>query len=200
MKEIEVIINGDKLERVKRILSAFSKSGIFVTQGFGYGHQQGFHQVYTRDDNRGVNMLPKVSVRTVVPDELVDPIVDEMVADMGNATFGDGKIFEATPLCRGRGSRRSASAGMAANAASAGMVANGRGAASGQGAAKSAGAGEAASGFRGPWPLLFFVAPRRRRLSAASYPLLAVSAVARLPPLPSRRIHLLLAVRTRSQP
>ena len=93
MKEIEVIINGDKLERVKRILSAFSKSGISVTQGFGYGHQQGFHQVYTRDDNRGVNMLPKVSVRTVVPDELVDSIVDEMVADMGNATFGDGKIF-----------------------------------------------------------------------------------------------------------
>ena len=66
MKEIEIIINGDKLERVKRILSAFSKNGIFVSQGFGYGHQQGYHQVYTRDDNRGVNMLPKVSVRTVV--------------------------------------------------------------------------------------------------------------------------------------
>lgn len=93
MKEIEVIINGDKLERVKRILSTFSSNGIFVSQGFGYGHQQGFHQVYTRDDNRGVNLLPKVSVRTVVQDELVDSIVDEMVADMGNATFGDGKIF-----------------------------------------------------------------------------------------------------------
>lgn len=50
MKEIEIIINGDKLERVKRILSAFSKNGIFVSQGFGYGHQQGYHQVYTRDD------------------------------------------------------------------------------------------------------------------------------------------------------
>lgn len=59
MKEIEIIINGDKLERVKRILSAFSKNGIFVSQGFGYGHQQGYHQVYTRDDNRGVNMLPR---------------------------------------------------------------------------------------------------------------------------------------------
>ena len=46
MKEIEIIINGDKLERVKRILSAFSKNGIFVSQGFGYGHQQGYHQVY----------------------------------------------------------------------------------------------------------------------------------------------------------
>ena len=70
-----------------------SKNGIFVSQGFGYGHQQGYHQVYTRDDNRGVNMLPKVSVRTVVADDLVDPIVNEMVSSMGNATFGDGKIF-----------------------------------------------------------------------------------------------------------
>lgn len=93
MKEIEFIVNGDKLERVKRILLAHSKSGIFVTQGFGYGHQQGFRQVYTRDDDRGVNMLPKVSVRTVVRDELVDAIIDEAVADMGDATFGDGKVF-----------------------------------------------------------------------------------------------------------
>lgn len=93
MKEIEIIINGDKLERVKRILSAFSKNCIFVSQGFGCGHQQGYHQVYTRDDNRGVNMLPKVLVRTVVADDLVDPIVNEMVSSMGNATFGDGKIF-----------------------------------------------------------------------------------------------------------
>lgn len=29
MKEIEIIINGDKLERVKRILSAFSKKAAF---------------------------------------------------------------------------------------------------------------------------------------------------------------------------
>jgi nitrogen regulatory protein P-II 1 len=93
MKEIEFIVNGDKLERVKRLLSTFSKSGIFVTQGFGYGNQQGYHQVYTRDDNHGVNMLPKVSIKTVVKDELVDTIIDQAVADMGNATFGDGKIF-----------------------------------------------------------------------------------------------------------
>ena len=93
MKEIEIIINGDKLDHVKRILATFSSNGIFVSQGFGYGHQQGFKQVYTRDDNRGSNLLPKVSVRTVVSDQLVDSIVDEMVSDMGNASFGDGKIF-----------------------------------------------------------------------------------------------------------
>lgn len=38
-------------------------------------------------------MLPKVSVRTVVRDDLVDNIVDEMVSNLGSASFGDGKIF-----------------------------------------------------------------------------------------------------------
>lgn len=93
MKELEIIINGDKLDRVEQLLSRFSHSGIFVTQGFGYGHQQGFHQVYTRDDNRGVKVLPKVSVRTVVSDDKIEPIVDRLVAELGSATFGDGKIF-----------------------------------------------------------------------------------------------------------
>lgn len=93
MKELEIIINGDKLDRVEQLLSRFSRSGIFITQGFGYGHQQGFHQVYTRDDNRGVKVLPKVSVRTVVSDDKIEPIVDRLVAELGSATFGDGKIF-----------------------------------------------------------------------------------------------------------
>lgn len=93
MKELEIIINGDKLDRVEQLLSRFSRSGIFVTQGFGYGHQQGFHQVYTRDDNRGVKVLPKVSVRTVVSDDKIEPVVDRLVAELGSATFGDGKIF-----------------------------------------------------------------------------------------------------------
>ena len=93
MKELEIIINGDKLDRVEQLLSRFSRSVIFVTQGFGYGHQQGFHQVSTRDDDRGVKVLPKVSVRTVVSDDKIEPIVDRLVAELGSATFGDGKIF-----------------------------------------------------------------------------------------------------------
>ena len=76
MKEIEIIINGDKLERVKRIFATFSDNGIFVSQGMGYGHQHGFRQVYTRDDNRGVNMLPKVCVSSFVRYVFVDNIVD----------------------------------------------------------------------------------------------------------------------------
>ncbi len=93
MKEIELIINGDKLDRVMQRLVQLTTTGIFVTQGFGYGHQHGFKQVYTRDDDRGVKILPKVSVRAVVTDEQVDRIADELVALLGSASFGDGKIF-----------------------------------------------------------------------------------------------------------
>lgn len=93
MKEIELIINGDKLDRVEQLLSTFSRNGIFVAQGFGYGHQRGFHQVYTRDDDRGVKVLPKVSVRTVVSDNQSDELIDKLVSSLGSATFGDGKIF-----------------------------------------------------------------------------------------------------------
>lgn len=93
MKELEFIINGDKLERVERILSSFSNNGIFVSQGFGYGHQHRYRQVYTRDDNIKANMLPKVSVRMVVEDALVEPIIGEALSAIGSQSFGDGKIF-----------------------------------------------------------------------------------------------------------
>ena len=38
-------------------------------------------------------LLPKTSVRTVVPDDIAEPIIDEAVERLGNSTFGDGKIF-----------------------------------------------------------------------------------------------------------
>ncbi|KUH58995.1 transcriptional regulator [Tractidigestivibacter scatoligenes] len=93
MKEIEFIINGSKLPNLITILSGFSSNGVFITQGFGYGHQHGKRQVYTRNDDEGVMLLPKTSVRTVVPDDIAEPIIDEAVERLGNSTFGDGKIF-----------------------------------------------------------------------------------------------------------
>lgn len=93
MKEIEFIINGHKLTQLISLLSGFSSNGVFISEGFGYGHQHGKRQVYTRDDQEGVMLLPKVSVRTVVSDDIVDSIVDEAVERLGNSSFGDGKIF-----------------------------------------------------------------------------------------------------------
>jgi nitrogen regulatory protein P-II 1 len=93
MKEIEFIINAEKLERLKRILDAHGKTGVTIDFVMGYGHQRGMKQVYTRDDNPGINLLPKVSVRSVVSDATIDPLIDDVVEQLGSASFGDGKIF-----------------------------------------------------------------------------------------------------------
>lgn len=93
MKEVEFIINGEKLEMLKRILDAHSKTGVTVDSVMGYGHQRGMKQVYTRDENPGINLLPKISVRSVISDDLVDDLIDDAVEQLGNASFGDGKIF-----------------------------------------------------------------------------------------------------------
>lgn len=45
------------------------------------------------DDREGVALLPKESVRIVVPSDMVDTIVDNVVEHLGGGTFGDGKIF-----------------------------------------------------------------------------------------------------------
>lgn len=91
MEEIEFIINGVKLEALIALLSEYSDKGIFVTQGLGYGRQHGRRAV--SDDREGVALLPKVSVRTVVASDLVDPIIDNVVERLGGGTFGNGKIF-----------------------------------------------------------------------------------------------------------
>jgi nitrogen regulatory protein PII len=93
MKEIEFIINSEKLEMLKRILDSHGKTGVTIDFVMGYGHQRGLKQVYTREDNPGINLLPKVSVRTVIPDDSVDPLIDDAVRQLGSASFGDGKIF-----------------------------------------------------------------------------------------------------------
>lgn len=93
MKEIEFIINSEKLEALKHVLDQCSSCGITVDFVMGYGHQRGLKQVYTRDEQRGVNLLPKIGVRTVVPDKQVDAIIDAVVDRLATSSFGDGKIF-----------------------------------------------------------------------------------------------------------
>lgn len=93
MKELEVIIKPEKLENLKRILDNEGANGVMISSIFGYGRQKGIRQVYTRDENVGVNLLPKLSVRTVVKDEIVDSVVDSILEELNTGSFGDGKIF-----------------------------------------------------------------------------------------------------------
>lgn len=93
MKELEIVIGPEKLENLKRILDIEGARGIMINNIFGYGHQKGARQVYTRDDTPGINLLPKLSVRTVVKDSIVDNIVKRVLEELNTNSFGDGKIF-----------------------------------------------------------------------------------------------------------
>ena len=92
-RELEIIIKPEKLENLKRILDSEGANGVMIQNIFGYGKQKGVRQVYTRDENVGVNLLPKLSVRTIVKDEIVDNIIKKVLAELNTGSFGDGKIF-----------------------------------------------------------------------------------------------------------
>ncbi len=93
MKELEIIIKPERLENVKRILDSSGARGVMIAQIFGYGHQRGQGQVYTREENPGINLLPKLSVRTVVKDEIAEKIIEKALVELNTGSFGDGKIF-----------------------------------------------------------------------------------------------------------
>src|SRR5574344_1609599 len=90
MKELEIIIKPEKMENLKRILDREGAKGVIITQIMGYGHQKGGGQVYTREETPGINLLPKLSVRTVVKDEIVENIISRVLEELNTNSFGDG--------------------------------------------------------------------------------------------------------------
>ena len=73
MKKLEIIIKSEKLESLKKILEGCQASGIMITNIMGYGNQKGYTQMY-RGTTYVVNLLPKVKVETVVPEEMAEQI------------------------------------------------------------------------------------------------------------------------------
>ena len=92
MKKLEIIIKPERLEDLKKILEDSKANGLMITNIMGYGTQKGYKQIY-RGVEYNVNLLPKVKVETIVNDNLVDPIVDRVVAEINTGNYGDGKIF-----------------------------------------------------------------------------------------------------------
>lgn len=92
MKKLEMIIKPEKLECLKAILDDCQANGVMITNIMGYGSQKGFTQMY-RGAKYSVNLLPKIKVETVVPEETADKLIEKVVSEINTGNYGDGKIF-----------------------------------------------------------------------------------------------------------
>jgi len=92
MKKIEAIVKPFKTEDVKEALSESGIEGMTVSEVKGFGRQKGHTEIY-RGSEYTVDFLPKVKFEVVVPDGMVEKVVQAIVGAAKTGKIGDGKVF-----------------------------------------------------------------------------------------------------------
>ena len=92
MKKIEAIIKPFKLDDVKDALGSVGVHGMTVTEVKGFGRQKGHKEIY-RGAEYLVDFLHKIKIEMVVPSELVEQVIEKVIAAARTGSIGDGKIF-----------------------------------------------------------------------------------------------------------
>jgi nitrogen regulatory protein P-II 1 len=92
MQKIEAVIQPSKLDAVKDALLEVGVEGMTILEARGHGRQKG-HTEFYRGREYTVDLLPKIKLEIVVPDELLDKAVAAIVASARTGKIGDGKIF-----------------------------------------------------------------------------------------------------------
>jgi nitrogen regulatory protein PII len=89
---IEAIIKPDKLSAVKAALKGLGISGLTAMDVQGYGRQLGETESY-RGAKVEASFLPKVMIKTVVPEASSAQVIDAISSAARTGSVGDGKIF-----------------------------------------------------------------------------------------------------------
>ncbi|MDD4651167.1 MAG: P-II family nitrogen regulator [Methanothrix sp.] len=92
MKMIQAIIRPSKVEEVKNVLDQAGYVSLTSIEVKGRGRQKGITQMW-RGEEYKVDMLPKVKVEIVVPDEKEDEAIELIRKAAYTGNIGDGKIF-----------------------------------------------------------------------------------------------------------
>ena len=93
MKKIEAIIRPEKVNDIKQALDDLGFHGMNFAQVTGRGAQRGIVHQGRDGETVTVDLLPKVKVEVVVPDQAVDSVIDAIIAAARTGNIGDGKIF-----------------------------------------------------------------------------------------------------------
>ncbi len=92
MIKIEAVIQPSKLESVQDALLVLGVNGMTVTEVRGHGRQKGHTEVF-RGSEYTVDLLSKIKIEMVVPDDSVEHAVKAILSSAATGTIGDGKIF-----------------------------------------------------------------------------------------------------------
>lgn len=93
MKKIEAIIRPEKLNDVKDALDDLGFHGMNLAQVTGRGAQRGVVHQGRGGEAVTVDLLPKVKLELVVPDDAVEQVIAAIVRCARTGQIGDGKIF-----------------------------------------------------------------------------------------------------------
>jgi nitrogen regulatory protein P-II 1 len=96
MQLIKAIVRPNKVDDVKEALGKIQVSGMTVTEVRGHGQQKGHTAIY-RGKEYNVSLLPKMSIETVVADDMVEPVIQAIIKSARTGEIGDGRVF-VTPI------------------------------------------------------------------------------------------------------
>ena len=92
MKLVTAIIKPFKLDDVRDALGEVGVKGMTVTEVKGFGRQKGHTELY-RGAEYVVDFIPKVKVEVAVSENILDSVIEAIIAAAKTEKIGDGKIF-----------------------------------------------------------------------------------------------------------
>ena len=92
MTKVEAIIQVSKLDVVKDALHEIGVEGMTVFEARGHGRQKG-HTEFYRGREYTVDLIPKVKLEIVLADDMVEKVVQAIMAAARTGKIGDGKTF-----------------------------------------------------------------------------------------------------------
>ena len=92
MKLVTAIIKPFKLDDVRDALGEVGVKGMTVTEVKGFGRQKGHTELY-RGAEYVVDFIPKVKVEVAVSENMLEAVIEAIIAAARTEKIGDGKIF-----------------------------------------------------------------------------------------------------------
>jgi nitrogen regulatory protein P-II 1 len=92
MEKVEAIIRPEALQGVQDALDRLGVSGLTVTEVVGCGRQKGYTEQY-RGARVNISLLRKIKVEAVVPEDVVEPAAEAIIAAARTGEEGDGRVF-----------------------------------------------------------------------------------------------------------